>query len=163
MEPMDIRAIMTGAVPWSAEECLDVMEWYKNLECTPKDDWDLFERGMLLQDSENGSVMKITLNPFKGMNQVGLYMAKRYKYGTMQNYMFRFMLILEFLSDYSEMLVCEGLVRRDEGGFDHVRYELIEALCILPYSRVEITDGEERHEFDYEEVLARAQELMEDS
>ena len=48
MSSYDEEALRKGTVPWSAEECAEVMEWYHGVVTTPKDDWDLKERGFLL-------------------------------------------------------------------------------------------------------------------
>lgn len=160
VQPLDFEVFSKGTIPWSAEEYLEVMEWYEQLQSTPKDDWDLTEQGFMIEN-EDGKIKKLKFNSFRAVTQLGFFMAKRYPKGEMPYHTGRFMQINEFLSKFISDLKNDGLAESNEGEFEKIRYEVIQALCVLPYSKREIVEGQEHHSFDYDEVVAKARELIE--
>jgi len=160
MSAFDPEAVKKGTVPWSAKECAEVMEWYHRTITTPKDDWDLDERGLQFPDGE-GKVSALTFNMFHPINQFGFYMAKRYAPDVMPYHTYRFMQIMDFLSEHQQDLLREGLARYGGEEFSEVRGEVLEALCILPFTKsTKCDDGGESYTFDYEEVVSKARELI---
>jgi hypothetical protein len=160
MSFFDEEAFRKGTVPWSARECAEVMEWYHRVVATPKDDWDLKERGFLLRDDE-GKVSKFQFNMFQPMNQLGFYMAKRYKPDVMPYYLHRFILIMDFLSEHQQDLLDDDLARRGGEEFNEIRSEVLQALCILPFAETaESGEGGEWCGFDYDQVVSKAHELI---
>lgn len=160
--PLDWDTFTRGTMPWNADECLEVMRWYHNLQGTPKDDWDLRERSLLLKLEETGKVQKVQFNQFQPLNQLGFYMAQRYDSDVMPYYADRFMRIMDFLCEHREELKGDGLYREGGDDFDEICYPLLQALCELPYSRTQVLDGEECHTFDYDEVVKKTRALLEE-
>lgn len=156
----DLEGVMQGTVPWSAEECREVMEWYHRLVNTPKDDWDLEERSIALEH-ESGDVSNLKFNQFQPMNQFGFYMAERYDQSVMPYHTFRFMQITDFLTEHTTDLQIDGFARESEGGAVEICTEVLRALCELPYSQIANTDQRgERRTFNYEEVVSRVRGLQ---
>jgi len=160
MSTFDQEAMKKGTVPWSARECAEVMEWYHRTITTPKDDWDLDERGLLFQDAE-GKVSELRFNMFQPMNQFGFYMTRRYAPDVMPYHTYRFMQIMDFLSEHQQDLLRDGLARHGGEEFSEVRGEVLEALCTLPFTKcTKSDDGGESYTFDYEEVVSKARDLI---
>lgn len=163
MSSFDLDAMRRGTVPWSGKECAEVMEWYHKTISTPKDDWDLNERGFLLRDGKD-KVSAFKFNMFEPMNQFGFYMAKRYGPDVMPYHTYRFMLIMDFLSEYQSDLLRDGFARHGGREFNEIRTELLEALCTLPFAKRDSSEeGGESYTFDYEEVVSKARELVGDA
>jgi hypothetical protein len=159
----DSDAAMQGTIPWNADECSEVMAWYHDLVSTPKDDWDLNERGIAIEDEE-GSVTKLQFNQFHAMNQLGFYMANRFDECVMPYHTFRFMQIMDFLQAHLSELHNDGLARVREDDGEDVCRELLQALCELPYSKVcETRNGGQRRDFDYDDVVRRTREIQKES
>jgi hypothetical protein len=162
MSTFDREAVMKGTVPWSATECAEVIEWYHKTVTTPKDDWDLRERGFVLRD-DRGKASGFKLNMLQPINQLGFYMAKRYAPDVMPYYTYRFMLIMDFLSEHQQDLLRDGLARPGGREFNEIRREVLEALCVLPFTKVtKGNDGAEQRAFDYKEVVLKVRELTHD-
>ncbi len=162
MPSFDREKFANGTVPWSADECTGVMEWYHKTLNTPKDDWNLQDLGINLRN-DDGSVSRLSFNMFHPMNQLGTYMVERYGTGTAPYHIHRFMLIMDFLSDYHQRLTNDGLARAGREDHAEIRGEVLEALCVLPFSRIETSDsGGELHTFDYDELVTKAREFMND-
>lgn len=159
--PLDWDSFTKGTVPWNIDECLEVMRWYHKLQETPKDDWDLRERSLTLKLDESSKVAKVEFNQFQPVNQLGFYMAQRYDSDVMPYYTDRFMRIMDFLCEHREQLKEDGLSQAGGEDFDEICCSLLEALCELPYSKTEFVDGEERHRFDYDEVVKKARASLE--
>lgn len=69
---------------------------------------------------------------------------------------FRYHSIFQFLHEYNKELIKEGLVGVENGN-PSFEPELIDSLCILPYSMDDDKESESKgHAFSYEEVVARA-------
>jgi hypothetical protein len=163
MPTFDEEAMKKGTVPWSAKECAEVMEWYHRTITMPKDDWDLDERGLLLQDAD-GKVSALKFNMFQPVNQFGFYMAKRYSPDVMPYHTYRFMQIMDFLSEHQQDLFRDGFARHGGEEFSEIRGEVLEALCTLPFTKSRKSeDGGEWYTFDYEEVVSEAHELADDN
>jgi hypothetical protein len=159
-KPIDMDAFKKGTIPWSVDECIEIMGWYQRLNKTPKDDWDLKERGFCLKDEESGEVKKLVLNQFMPINQLGLYMAHRYKSDVMPYHFNRLMEIMAFLCDHLQELKLDGFSRTDSDERDEICIPVLQALCELPFSKKTIVNDEERYKFDYQEVAQRARELL---
>lgn len=43
---LDLDGAFKGKLPWSVKEWHEVYQWYRRLQETPKDDWDLDEMGL---------------------------------------------------------------------------------------------------------------------
>jgi hypothetical protein len=151
-----------GLVPWPIDDFLEVYQWYLKLHNTPKDDWDLKERGFLMETAE-GQVAQIELNMFTPMNQIGMYMTARYRDNKNgKHYIFRFIQMTTFLGEHLEELERDGFVRKDSAGTPEIARPIFEALCVLPYSQVTRTKRGTERSFDYPEVLKKAKELSAD-
>jgi hypothetical protein len=159
-DALDMEALEKGKVPWSAEEFLEVFHWYEKLEKTPKDDWDLTERKALVWE-ESGEVGEWVFNPFHPATQFFQYMARRYPGPAASYHGYRFHQIMVFLEDYRPRLKAEGLARKTASGMGQVATQLLQALCELPFTRKIVVDGEDRCAFEYDEVVARAREIIE--
>jgi len=156
------EAMFRGDVPWPVEDFLEVVEWYHSMRQTPQDDWDLKERGFLLHQGD-GTAAKVTLNMFKPINQFGMFMTARYRKrrDKGKHFTFRFLQIQEFMSEHSEDLEKDGLIRPAEDGGQEIAKAVFEALCVLPYSKVtHDSHGLEDRHFDYAEVVAKVREIQ---
>ena len=78
LKQIDWDALKRGTIPWSVDDCIEVMAWYENLFTVPKDDWDLKERKFSLKENESSEVRQFKFNQFQPVNQLGFYMVQRY-------------------------------------------------------------------------------------
>jgi hypothetical protein len=155
MALFDLKKLVRGDIPWDVDDCCDVLLWYQNLLATPKDDWDLDER-LLVISEEDGSRTEVHINMFNPLNQLSVHLIERYDIPLATYHLRRFLLILSFLGDRQNQLASDGFVRETEGAV-----AVLTALCALPFSRrTVLVEGEIVYEFDYEEVVRYASELM---
>jgi hypothetical protein len=155
--------IIEGKIPWNYEDFCKIAEWYHKLKETPKDDWDLKERGILLKDKDK--ISKITINNFASENQLAFYMLKEYGKEYFKKYIFRFFEITQFLAHNRDSLEKDKMTINGSDAIV-VKSELLKALCLLPYSKIVKTGKSKndiRYEYDYNEVIKKAKELMKEN
>ena len=155
---MDHDAITRGTVPWSADEYLEVMQWYDDLHAKPKDDWDLTEKTLRISHGRGREPIEIAFNAFHPMNQFGGYMVKRYG-EKMPNHMERIRQIEKFLEEHQNELRRAGHTRQGDDGKDEIRTPVLQALCELPYSQRRKAGRKVRYRFDFAEVMQRAGQI----
>lgn len=152
--------MMRGKVPWNLDEFVEVLQWYRQLNHTPKDDWSDLER-YRFDLAHEGRVASAKPNQFLSLNQVGAHLAQKY-HGTdlIAHHGFRFHKILDFQDKYRARLFRDGFARECDDEVYEIRGQVLEALCVLPYTRVKVFKSEKRYEFSYKRVIAKAQELI---
>lgn len=150
-----------GLVPWNVDEFMEVVEFYTNLHDTPKDDWDdLKDKQFILEHNDEGESV-LRFNAMASMNQLGFYMVKRYPDRVQcPHYLYRFMQIQDFLKERRDQLIEDGFAREGDNGVMEFKEAILTALCVLPYSQLNLEDGK-HWGFDYDEVAGHAHMLAE--
>jgi len=156
---MDIEDISKGLIPWDKRGFQLVNSKLTKLLNTPKDDWDLSSDFSFLKDDVAENIFKA--NPFAPMGQIARFMQKMYSdKRTFMAHFFRYNNIIRFLKEYEEGLCREGFIRRDANNH-MIKDELLETLCMLPFSETRESYGEvEEYGFSYNEVVEKAWEMF---
>ena len=71
----NVQSMLTGDIPWSADELGEVLDHASKLHNTPHDDWDRREKGINLV-ADDGSVSRVVFNPDMMPNQVMDFLIK---------------------------------------------------------------------------------------
>jgi len=151
------KDILEGKYPWNYKDFMSVANWMHELKQKPLDDWDLKERGLLLEDEQG--CRKITINNFLPENQLGIFMMKNFGVDVFRRQFYRFMEIMQFVRKNRDRLEKDKMLIKGKS-FDATQDELIEVLCILPFSKKTGKGKKIRHTFNYKEVIEKANELL---
>jgi hypothetical protein len=136
--------MMTGEIPWSAEELGAVLQHAIALHHTPHDDWDRREKGINLLN-DDGSVDRIRFNPDMFENQMmDFIIARLRKQGLSQDVMmshgWRYMEATGFIAEHVKRLRQEELVidDPDDPEASMISGGLIAALATARYEGVKL-------------------------
>ncbi len=157
---MDIEDISKGRIPWNKEGFQVVNKELARLLNTPKDDWDLHEQTISLKDWDHEAI-EFKPNPFQPMGQISHFMKALYpdKKEFLAHF-FRYNNMIRFLKEHEEALIKEGLIKRGEK-FHMIKDELLESLCLLPFTVLRETYGEfEDYYYDYSQVVDKSWEFI---
>jgi hypothetical protein len=165
MEQVD--PMLTGEIPWSADELGAVLDHAVELHHTPHDDWNRREKGVNLLN-DDGSVDRLRFNPDMIENQMMDYLISRLrKQGVSQPVMmshgWRFMETMAFLNEHSKRLRQEALIVDDPNDADALMISegLIAALATARYDGVKL-QGPKREPvrtFHLERIIEEAKRL----
>ncbi len=152
----DFKKIHRGLIPWSRTEFNKVTQEFHGLLQKPKDDWNLKRHQFSILDDETGKVENYQINPFNNSAQFSELMLKKYPDETeFMAHSLRHAEIMMFINDSKEDLIKEGFLIQEEKEL-LIKEELIESLCVLPFSfKILNEDGEEEFHFSYQEVVDR--------
>jgi hypothetical protein len=154
-------AYVRGTVPWSLDDLLVVLDWTRNLQETPKDDWDLKPRAIGILDDFAEVPKSFEFNMFHPMNQVGIYFMRKYGAPLGAYHLNRFFEIQGFLSTSRERLIKDQWIRSCQDGSkgEEIATTLLAALCCVQYTHRDTTAEIEHWVFDYEAVTDKARDL----
>ena len=110
------EAIEAGSIPWDENEICATIDHLHHLSVTPHDDWDRRREEAIFVDEGGCPVGTIRLNPDRIESQVmGFIRDRSIAVGlddtTIISHMWRFMEIWGFISEHSEKLIGDGLIR----------------------------------------------------
>lgn len=153
----DFRKITSGVIPWSFEGLTEACEFDKQLQATPKDDWDLGDMPrFLFEDQETGDPKLFGFNKFALVNQVARHFFRKYPDAEVAAaHLCRFMYIGDFLNWNRQRLIEEGWaeMKGEQFGVDSRIYA---ALCELPFTGMVNEGGHGCAHFCYDHVIQRA-------
>ena len=161
--PVNWEAIHAGSIPWDEDEICAAMDHLHHLSVTPHDDWDRRPEEAIFVDEQGRPTGTIRMNPDRIENQVMGFIRDRsiaagHDRTTIMSHMWRFMEVLGFLSEHSEKLIGDGLIRMGDSEVDEMSVHLIRELASAPYQGIRLhpSTREEERTFDYEAVVLRA-------
>ena len=157
--PKDPQMGFKGLIPWSKDEFNWVMtEHAKRL--LDKNEKDVLADEYLPLKIQMQRQMGKNIDNFDTLTLLNEIFHERYsnRIEAMAHF-FRYRSIFMFVDEYKDQLIKEGLVDSASGDLS-MEPELIESLCILPYSlrETEKTD-DKKHAFSYKQVVAKAKSL----
>ena len=162
---IDWDRVRSGAIPWTSDGYMEVLNFKQTLRVTPKDDWDLTRYRFAVEFSE-GVVRGFELNPLMYEHQIGLFIKKRYAdEGVMiiAAHRLRYFEMNWFLSKHRKRFEREGFIRKsEESGKIEVNDCLFKALA---EARLVRTRGKSKHKhptFDLAAVVARTKTLIDE-
>ena len=151
-EKKELEKIFKGKFPWNIDDYGKTMRWHHELMLKPLDDWDLSEKGILIK--KDGVISKLTINKLMPDNQLAGYMIKQFGPDTFKKQFVRFYEITDFIRKHIDELTTKKLLKKKKGHYE-LKSELIEALCVLPFSK-EVGKGKtKKYKFDYDEVIQK--------
>lgn len=157
----DENPVLTGSVPWTAEDFMATAEEMRRLRATPLDDWKLPRPRSARELRRSGPVW--TVKPGNMDFQLAGFLRKRHAStpDLVPNHLFRFHVIVEFFQLHLSTLVRDGLARESgDDGFE-IHPAVIEVVARLRYEDRRIDEyGNEQCTFDYLEVLSEARKLI---
>lgn len=157
---MNIEDISHGKIPWNKKGFQVVNKELSRLLSTPKDDWNLSLQSISLKDLDQDSI-EFKPNPFQPMGQISNFMKEMYpdKKEFMAHF-FRYNNMIRFLKEYEDDLMEEGLIKKGPK-FHMIKDELLDSLCVLPFTVLRESFGEfEDYFYDYDDVVNKAWELL---
>src|SRR5215470_12874616 len=111
---IDWDRVRSGAIPWTSDGYMEVLNFKQTLRVTPKDDWDLTHYRFAVEFSE-GVVRGFELNPLMYEDQIGLFIKKRYAdegVTIIAAHMLRYFEMNWFLSKHRKRFEREGFIRK---------------------------------------------------
>ena len=154
---LDIEKSFKGEIPWNPDEFKQLSEWYHSLVNKPKDDWDLSEKSILIE-GDSGEISKLSFNKFNNDNQIAFYMLDNFGPFVFRTQFIRFFKINFFIKRNRDKLEKDKLIIKGKK-FDAVSDELLKALCILPFSKIDKRKKNDKFDFNYKEVIKKAKEF----
>ena len=152
--------IEKGLIAWSKDEYKSILDEIHAVHQKPKDDWDLTKRSFILEDEKTGNREEVRSNNFHPVVQFSSIFCKKYPDEELYYaHSFRFYRICHFIKTYEQALLDEGLVQK-EPKFLKIKDELLEALCILPFSKITKEKGSKSYSFSYQEIVDKAWDLI---
>jgi len=145
-----------GLIPWSYAEYQEVLQQLIVRTSNPIDHREVQKRGVILL-GENGEEEEIKINPSSLFSTTVNVIHEKYGHDlhTYMAHVVRFDKMHEFIQKHRGVLIETGLVKNGSDDTMLISTELLEALCILPYSqRVRVKDWID-YEFSYSEVMAK--------
>jgi len=152
----DIEKSFRGEIPWNPEDFKKVAEWFHVLVNKPKDDWDLSEKGIILENE--GKISKLRFNKMLPENQLAFFMLDAFGPKVFRTQFIRCHKIAQFIKKNRDRLEKDRLTIKGKD-VDALSSELLEALCVLPFSKIDKRRKHQSHEFNYREVVQKAKEI----
>ena len=141
-DPVDLRAVEFGMIPWSLEELVATIDYATKLLNTPQDDWDRRPTRLVIEQVD-GTLSGFRFNPDVIENQIGLWLSRRleeqgYDHTTRMSHAWRFFEIRTFLNTYEARLRDVRLIRPDDEspGGTLIADALLEVLATAKYEGV---------------------------
>ena len=162
--PINREPIEAGSIPWDENEICATIDYLHHLSVTPHDDWDRRREEAIFVDEGGRPVGTIRLNPDRIESQVMGFIRDRsiaagHDDTTIMSHMWRFMEIWGFVSEHSDKLIGNGLIRSVVGDPEvEISVHLVSELASASYEgiRVNPSTRQEERTFDYEAVVLRA-------
>jgi len=153
--------IFRGLIPWDLEDFLETLKAHVSLFTKiPPRDWKKIEAGIRTIDEKTGEEEIYELNSESPIVQLMEYLAERHEFGIASSHFVRFIKIIQFISANQQQLIKDKWCHEESYNLA-ISNMLYAALCILPYSdAVESSEGEEDYQFNYEEVVKKANEIL---
>ena len=148
-----------GLIPWSLAEFRWVMDQHTVRRLNSEENQTLEDEYLPLKIQMRRQTGK-TIDNFDTMALLNEIFHERYsnRVEAMAHF-FRYRSIFMFLDEYKDQLIKEGLVDNTSGELA-MEPELIESLCVLPYSlRENEKTNDKKHAYLYEEIVAKAKAL----
>jgi hypothetical protein len=148
-----------GLIPWSLAEFRWVMNQHTVRRLNSEENRTLEDEYLPLKIQMRRQTGK-TINNFDTMVLLNGIFHERYSNSLeAMAHFFRYRSIFMFVEEYKDQLIKESLVNNASGDLS-MEPELIESLCILPYSLRETEKtNDKKHAFLYKEVVAKAKAL----
>ena len=154
-----------GDTPWSGDELAAAFQRAAELHETPHDDWDRRPHGVKLEKPD-GTLESLTFNPDMIQNQIGLWLAARFReqgldFQTRQCHMWRFFETLTFIQDHEEQLRQSGLMRQSQEDPDaaEISEALFHVLATAKYDGVRLQRGDPLPAFHRDRVIEQAKTM----
>lgn len=160
------RKIRRGRIPWDVYSLLAAIDFEFHLAETPKDDWDLSERGFDFTD-EADRASRLRLQMHKPAVQVAVELDRINQLCSFIEriaHFTRYAHIRSFTKEHRERLIADGFIRQSDEDAAHGNQELsvhlLKALAVTRFKqRRKGSEGDTYHTFAYDEVIAKAKEM----
>jgi hypothetical protein len=159
MKQTNYESATKGLKPWTIEGFNDAMKYYMGLATKPLDDYDLRERRLGIVDEETNEISNIEINALHPMNQLAFHFQEKYDPDMFHHHLYRFMHIMSFISKNRNDLIEIGLIR-PKNEFDEIKEEMLEALCILPFTKKVMEENSISYDYDFDNVMKKTQEII---
>lgn len=151
----ELDRAMKGLEPWSYADLVDVLLHFEGLGAGTQDEWDLRRHGVTIQLGDE--VERFEFNMLDVDNQMVFWFRERYGIPKFVYPAVRWIRIRGFLANKRSIMIKLGLMRPAPDKGTEIDEALLEALCQVPFDRVD--EDKDKRDFSLDTVLESTRKL----